>query len=164
MIAPLAVSVVIPACNAAATLSETLDSLIAQRFADWEAIVVDDGSDDDTAAVAAAYAERDARIRLIRQSRSGVCAARNAGIATCLHDWLLFLDADDWVTPDHLLRMTDRLHTSPEIDAVHCGWVRVAPNGARVGEKLGPDDVDLFRCSPATVHSRSMRASFARRP
>ncbi|WP_373506779.1 glycosyltransferase [Thiocapsa sp.] len=165
MIAPLAVSVVIPACNAAATLSETLDSLIAQRFPDWEAIVVDDGSEDDTAAVAAAYAERDARIRLIRQSRSGVCAARNAGIANCLHDWLLFLDADDWVTPDHLLRMTDRLHTSPEIDAVHCGWVRVAPNGTRVGEKLGPDDVDLFpvlaRYCPFAIHACVVRKTAA---
>ncbi len=74
-----AVSVVVPAFNRAETIAVTLDSLVAQSFTDWEAIVVDDGSTDSTAAVVERYAVSDARIRLLRQANAGVGAARNVG-------------------------------------------------------------------------------------
>src|SRR4051812_32020991 len=102
---PPAISVVIPAHNAGDTLGDTLASLYAQTFAAWEALVVDDGSSDDTAEVAAAWAARDLRIRVLGRSQGGVSAARNDGIAEARHDWLLFLDADDRLDPDHLSRM-----------------------------------------------------------
>ena len=71
---------VVPAYNAADTLGETLGCLQAQTFPSWEAIVVDDGSTDETGAVAAHWAEQDGRIHLLHQPHSGVSAARNAGI------------------------------------------------------------------------------------
>jgi len=123
------VSIIIPAHNAAETIAETLESLLVQAFSGWEAIVVDDGSSDGTAAIAASFAERDARIRVISQPQGGVSAARNAGIALARYDWLLFLDADDWLLPQHLERLTDTLISNPDLDAVHCGWTRVAPDG-----------------------------------
>ena len=94
-----AVSVVIAAHNAAATLGETLGSLRIQTQGDWEAVVVDDGSTDDTAAIAERYAARDSRIRVVRQARQGPGPARNTGIALSRHLWLLFLDAEDIVKP-----------------------------------------------------------------
>jgi cellulose synthase/poly-beta-1,6-N-acetylglucosamine synthase-like glycosyltransferase len=92
-------SVIIPAHKAVETITDTLDSLLAQTSPAWEAIVVDDGSSDDTAAVAARFAERDARLRLVQQSPHGVRAARNIGISFARYDWGLFLDADDWLAP-----------------------------------------------------------------
>lgn len=85
-------SVIIPTYNRAAVLREALDSVFAQTFADYEVIVVDDGSTDDTASVLAEYGQR---VRLFRQANQGPGAARNTGIANALGDFLAFLDSDD---------------------------------------------------------------------
>ena len=138
------ISVIIPAWNAAETIAETLESLLAQTYSSWEAIVVDDGSSDETAAIAASFAERDARIRVISQPQGGVSAARNAGIALARYDWLLFLDADDWILPQHLERMTDALMSNPDLDAVHCGWTRVASDGKLDAEQRCHQSGELF--------------------
>src|SRR5579862_3871449 len=78
---PMAISVVIPAYNASAFLKETLDSVLAQSFPAWELIVVDDGSTDDTAKIVEYYAQRDKRVKLIRQQNVGTAKARNTGAA-----------------------------------------------------------------------------------
>jgi peptidoglycan/xylan/chitin deacetylase (PgdA/CDA1 family) len=157
------VSVVIPAYNAAGTIAETLASLRAQSFQHWEAIVVDDGSSDQTAAIASSVPERDGRIRLVSQSHAGVSAARNQGVSLARYDWVLCLDADDWLLPLHLERMTRALSADPHLDAVHCGWARVAPDGTHVGEKYGPQWDDLFpivaRYSPFAMHACLVRRS-----
>src|SRR6476469_1863340 len=136
------VSVVIPAYNAAETIADTLSSLCAQLFVNWEAIVVDDGSIDATAAVVESFVERDSRFRLIRQPQSGVSAARNAGVGHARHDWLLFLDADDWILPAHLERLTGVLAADPSLDGVHCGWARVASAGSLFNESYWPEAGD----------------------
>ncbi len=140
----LSVSVIIPAYNAADTLAETIAALLAQTYPHWEAIVVDDGSTDETAAIVTRLAQQDARIRLITQANAGVCTARNVGIAAAQFDWLLFNDADDWIAPDHLAKMTAALAADPTCDAVHCGWSRVAANGTIGPAKYGPASPDLF--------------------
>lgn len=94
-------SVVIPAFNSAATLARAIESVRAQAWPAHEILVVDDGSTDATAEVAAGFDG----VCLIRQKNSGVSGARNAGAAAATGDWLAFLDADDWYAPDRL-----RLH------------------------------------------------------
>lgn len=91
------VSVLIAAYNAEATLAETLDSLLAQSFAGWEAIVVDDGSSDGTLALARAYASRDPRIRIEHQENAGTASARNRAAALARANYLVPLDADDYL-------------------------------------------------------------------
>jgi len=93
-------SVIIPAFNAAATLSRAIESVQAQSWPAHEIIVVDDGSTDATADIAAGFG-----VRLLRQQNRGVSMARNAGAAAAVGDWLAFLDADDWYAPDRI-----RLH------------------------------------------------------
>jgi glycosyltransferase involved in cell wall biosynthesis len=138
------VSVVVPAYNAAATVAGTLASLLAQSHREWEAIVVDDGSSDETAKRAAEAAQHDPRVRVIRQQNGGKSAARNSGVAHSQFDWLLFLDAGDWIAPDHLEKMTAQLEADSSLDAVHCRHARVAADGTEVVERYQPPVGDLF--------------------
>ncbi|GAB3854054.1 hypothetical protein GCM10028801_07530 [Nocardioides maradonensis] len=94
------VSVVVPAYDTAAYLPACLDSLLAQTHRELEVVVVDDGSPDDSAAIAAAYAERDPRVRLVRQENGGLGAARNAGLRHTTGDVIAFADSDDVLPPD----------------------------------------------------------------
>ena len=96
------VSVIMPAYNVAETVGASIASIQAQSCQDWELIVVDDGSADDTAAHVMAVAEQDERIRLIRQENGGVSAARNAGLAAARGTYISFLDADDLWRDDAL--------------------------------------------------------------
>lgn len=91
----VSVSVVIPAYNAGRTLHETLMSARAQTHASLEIIIVDDGSTDETAKVAARHAADDPRVSLIHQRNAGVAAARNAGVAAARGEFVALLDADD---------------------------------------------------------------------
>src|SRR5687767_10687648 len=121
------ISVIIPAYNAAITIVQTLESLLAQTSPHWEAIVIDDGSVDETIAIVTGYAEKDKRIRIFSQPNQRVSAARNRGIDHANFEWLLFLDSDDWLSPYYVERATSLIANDPNLDAVHCGWVRVAP-------------------------------------
>jgi glycosyltransferase involved in cell wall biosynthesis len=138
------VSVIIPAYNAADTIAETLRSLSSQTSTSWEAIVVDDGSTDTTAAVARTCANADRRITVFSQPNAGESGARNTGIRRAQFDWLLFLDADDWIASDHLEKMTGALLSDLSLDAVHCGYARVAADGSVVVEAYRPPTGDLF--------------------
>lgn len=94
-----AVSVIVPMHQSEETVGETLHSLARQSFDDWEAIVVDDGSTDGGAGVIERIAQRERRVRMIRQENRGLAGARNTGIAAARGEFLLFLDADDWLPP-----------------------------------------------------------------
>jgi glycosyltransferase involved in cell wall biosynthesis len=94
-------SVVIPAYNCARYLGSALDSTLAQSFREFETIVVDDGSTDNTRTIAARY---ESRVRLLAQSHAGVAAARNLGIQESRTEIVAFLDADDVWHRDHRLR------------------------------------------------------------
>ena len=92
------VSIVIPSWNRSALLQRALASVRAQTWSHWEALVVDDGSEDDTREVVAALAAEDPRIRLIARPHEGVCAARNAGLAEARGGFIAFLDSDnEWL-------------------------------------------------------------------
>ena len=159
----LSVSVIIPAYNAAATIAQTITSLLSQSFKGWEAIIVDDGCMDETVNIVKQYTATDARLRLVSQPNKGLAAARNTGIQHARFDWLLFLDADDWVSEKFLESMTAALAANTEMDAVHCGWSTVAPDGYIMDKKYAVADVDMFpsfvRTCAFVVHSCIIRKS-----
>lgn len=107
-------SVVIPAFNAAATLARAIESVRAQTWPAHEILVVDDGSTDATAEVAAGFDG----VRLMRQPNRGVSVARNAGAAAAAGDWLAFLDADDWYAPDRLRLHAEWIVEDPTLDCL----------------------------------------------
>ncbi len=138
------VSIIIPAYNAEKTLAETMESLLAQTYSTWEAIVVDDGSTDGTPTIAKDFAKRDKRIRTITQPNAGESVARNAGLSKTSHEWILFLDADDLILPAHLERMIAALSADATLDAMICGSARVASDGTLLIEPYLPPAGDLF--------------------
>jgi glycosyltransferase involved in cell wall biosynthesis len=112
--APPLVSVVVPAFQAADTLLETLESVSQQHFRSIEILIVDDGSTDQTAAVASAFCARDARARLIRRPNGGVAAARNCGLTEARGRYVAPIDADDLWHPDHLAKLVARARSPGE--------------------------------------------------
>ncbi|MDB5478320.1 MAG: glycosyl transferase [Alphaproteobacteria bacterium] len=97
------VSIVTPAFNAAKTLAQTIDSVRAQTFQDWEIIIVDDASDDSTTALAAHYALEDKRVRIIRRAENGgIAKARNQGLSAATGRYIAFLDSNDLWLPEKL--------------------------------------------------------------
>jgi glycosyltransferase involved in cell wall biosynthesis len=123
------VSIIIPAYNAAPWLAETLESALGQTWATKEVIVVDDGSTDDTAAIARTFEPRG--VRLVSQSNAGLSAARNAGLRVARGDYVQFLDADDLVSPDKIERQVLLLQGGPA-GAVAIGrWARFRRDVAR---------------------------------
>src|SRR3954447_12026360 len=97
---PPRISVIVPVYNVEAYLAECLESLAGQTFRDLEVVMVDDGSTDGSAAIAERFAERDPRLRLIRQPNGGLSRARNTGIDAAGGELLAFVDSDD-LLPRH---------------------------------------------------------------
>ena len=98
------VSIVTPCYNGARHVAETIESVLSQTYSDWEMIVVDDGSSDDSARIIGEYAGRDPRIRLIRQDNAGTACARNVALCVAEGRYIALLDADDIWEPVFLER------------------------------------------------------------
>lgn len=127
-----AISVVIPAWNAAHHLPAALDSLLCQTCRDWEALVVDDGSDDATAEVLSDYASRDRRIRPLHVSHGGIVRALNHGLDHVRGRYVARLDADDTCHPDRLRLQCAALDTDPATGLV-ASCVHFGGDAARCG-------------------------------
>jgi glycosyltransferase involved in cell wall biosynthesis len=112
------VSVIIPTYQSAETLPRALDSVLRQEFQDFEIIVVDDGSTDDTRAVVEGVMAADSRVRYLYQENQGPAAARNKGVANASAELIAFLDADDEWYPHKLRGQVEILHRNPQIDLV----------------------------------------------
>ena len=110
---PIRFSVIVPNFNNGATLARAIDSVLAQDHPAHEIIVIDDGSTDHSAAVAASFG---APVRYVYQANAGVSAARNHGAAVATGDWLAFLDADDIYLPGRLAAHADWLAREPDLD------------------------------------------------
>jgi len=125
------VSVILPVCDGASFVGDTLASALGQTYRHLEVVVVDDGSRDGTRAVVEAWVERDPRVRLVSQANGGVAAARNRAIAAANGDLIAPLDADDLWEPTKIARQVHRLiEAGDDTGLVYCWWVWVDVNGA----------------------------------
>ena len=123
-----AVSVVLTVYNRERFAAEAIDSILAQTLADFELIIVDDGSTDNSPRVIADYAERDSRVIVVTQNNAGVAAARNAGAKKARAELIAFMDDDDISHPQRLQKQIDLMHSRPDIAACVC---RLEPVGDR---------------------------------
>ena len=134
------VSIILPAYNAEAYVEEAICSVLAQSYAAWELIVIDDGSTDNTAKLVGNFV--DPRIKFIRQKNQGVSAARNAGLDCAVGQYVTFMDSDDVLPPDALFLRAACLDMHPQVDIVN-GAVRITSQGCYVRQyvpsmKIGP--------------------------
>ncbi|TDV24052.1 glycosyltransferase involved in cell wall biosynthesis [Paraburkholderia caballeronis] len=114
------VSIVVPCFNQERFIGETLQSVAAQGYRDWECIVVDDGSTDGSADIIASFVQSDPRFRYIHKPNSGVAASRNLGFAHATGSYFLPLDGDDRLHPDFLASVMDCFGRHPAATLVHC--------------------------------------------
>lgn len=112
------VSVVMPAYNVSSYIGDAIESVRRQTYTDWELLIVDDGSTDDTLATAIRYARRDPRIIVLHQPNRGISAARNHALAQATGTIIAILDSDDVWLPEFLERQMRILQDHPEIDIV----------------------------------------------
>lgn len=127
-VAPL-VSIITPVYRSEDILAKAIGSVLAQDLRDWEAVLVDDGSPDQSWRVIQSYAWIDPRIRPIQQKHAGACVARNTGIAAARGKYLLFLDADDWMEPGALSALVQACEKDGWA-AAHAGLRYVTPEGS----------------------------------
>ena len=113
------VSIVIPSYNAEKHIIETINSVLSQSYKDWELILIDDGSTDNTAAIIKRFSENDNRIKSYHQDNSGVSIARNYGLQKSSGEFIAFLDADDVWLPFFLEKKVNYLLNHPTIGAVN---------------------------------------------
>ena len=139
-------SVVIPLYNKSSYVTKAIDSVLSQTFADYELVIMDDGSKDDSFDVALKAIEGRTNCHLHRQDNAGVSMARNNAVALSQGDYLCFLDADDWWDPNFLTEMSGLIDTCPEAGIYGTGYTivdetrnrtRVAPVGVEPGFESG---------------------------
>ncbi len=164
--APLPISVVIPAYNASAYLAEALESVRGQTAQPTEVIVVDDGSTDATAAIA-----RAGGATVLSQPNMGISAARNAGIRAATQPWVAFLDADDLWEADKLRAQWLAAEGCPDVGAVFTNFIEFDTNGqigmpffSRIphyhelmGTRIGPD---VLRCDHRSLQEQFFQGNF----
>lgn len=96
------ISVIVPIYKAEKYLRKCIDSILAQTFTDFELLLIDDGSPDNSGRICDEYAEKDSRIRVFHKENGGVSSARNVGLDNARGEWIAFVDADDWVSENYL--------------------------------------------------------------
>lgn len=151
------VSVIVPCYNQSQFLGEALQSILDQTYQNWECIIVDDGSPDDTENVAQIYCIQDSRIKYIYQKNGGLSGARNFGIQNASGDFILTLDADDKYDPTFIEKGVSILSKNQEIGVVSSWILRfkgskeicvIKPNGKTIGDFLfqnAANGTSLFR-------------------
>lgn len=117
------ISVVVPCFNYAHFLPETLDSVLKQVYQNWECIIIDDGSTDNTKEVAEKYTAKDSRFRYVFQENKGLPSARNAGIREAKGDFIQFLDADDLITADKFSVQISAYSRDDDVDIVYSEYI-----------------------------------------
>lgn len=133
------VSIVMPCYNAAAHLQTSIGSVLAQTLQDWELIIVDDGSTDQSWQILQQLAARDQRIRILQQSNAGAAAARNRALREARGACTAFLDSDDTWHPEFLEAMMTALASDPCAGIAYCGWQNIGLGKGRDAPFIPPE-------------------------
>lgn len=114
------ISIIVPCYNQAQYLAETLDSVLAQTFLDWECVIVNDGSPDNTEQIAKLYCDKDSRFVYVFQQNAGLATARNSGINHSSGKYILPLDSDDKIGTTYIEKALHYFNDNPQTKLVYC--------------------------------------------
>ena len=123
-------SIIIPVYNAEKTLERCLESIRGQCFSNYEVILIDDGSSDNSFKICTQYAEKDCRYFVVHQENRGPSAARNIGVDIAKGKWICFVDSDDSISYDYLQTIFDVVQKE-EAEAIFLGYYKVSENGEK---------------------------------
>ena len=126
------ISIIVPIYKTEQYLPRCIGSILSQSFADFELLLVDDGSKDRSGAICDEYAQKDARIRVYHKENGGVSTARNMGLAEAKGEWVYFVDSDDIVLPDALETFVGQIESN--IDFVMAGFCVSDEDGTVLGQ------------------------------
>lgn len=115
------ISIIVPVYNASSYLRRCVDSILSQSYADFELLLINDGSTDCSKCICDEYATKDVRIRVFHRANGGVSSARNYGIEHATGEWITFIDSDDWVKPEYLSHLIEE--STPDYDLIVGGYV-----------------------------------------
>jgi glycosyltransferase involved in cell wall biosynthesis len=150
-------TVIIPAYNAERYLERTLASLLGQTVPDWEAIVIDDGSKDATAAIVQKHVPLwGGRLRYLYQNNAGPSAARNTGLRQAQGDIICLLDADDLWLPQRLERTLEVFETNAGVGLCHANVLRINHEGKPLDRPEGPEPRDRFGAVAQALYTRRL--------
>lgn len=144
-------SVIIPVYNVESFISECIDSVLCQNYTDYEVILIDDGSTDNSGQICDSYSAVNSRIKVIHQTNAGLSAARNTGIKNSSGDYIVFLDSDDyWKSNDVLSEINERL-TMTDCDVLSFDYIKIRNNS------LGKSYFENISCSPMETKDFSIK-------
>lgn len=121
------ISIIVPVFKVEKWIHRCIKSILNQSYTDWELLLIDDGSPDNSGAICDKYATKDTRIKVYHKNNGGVSSARNFGLDNAKGDWVVFIDGDDTITKDHLKLIAE----NPEHDLIVFGMAtdRYTPKG-----------------------------------
>ena len=143
------ISIVLPIYNGSRHVDQAIESVVAQTIDDWELIVVDDASTDETPQKIAAWADRDSRIKTVRLAENRkLPGALNEGFGRAAGRFFTWTSDDNWYAPEALARLLEALRAEPDVDVVYSDYTLVDADGAVIGlETVGPrEDLVLGNC------------------
>ena len=113
------ISIIIHIYNASVYLKRCIDSVLKQTYQNFELILVNDGSNDDSGEICQHYAEKNSNIKYISKNNGGVSSARNIGFEHSCGDFICFIDADDWLEPIYIEKLAEKIGGNNNIDMVN---------------------------------------------
>ena len=126
-------SVLVPVYNVEKYIHNCINSVLEQTYSNFELILVDDGSPDNSGRICDQYAANDSRIVVLHKTNGGLMSARRAGIEIAKGDWCIFLDSDDYINPE-TLDLLNKKATETGSDCIYYGWNNIDDNGDKIDE------------------------------
>ncbi|MDF5724774.1 MAG: glycosyltransferase family 2 protein [Rhizonema sp. PD37] len=143
------ISIICTCYNTEKYISKAIDSVIASTFKDWDCVIVDDGSTDQSTEIISEYLKKESRLQLIKQPNRGVCNARNNGFKACSpeSEYLMFLDGDDCIEPEMLEVLVEYLDQHPHVGLLHSDTWLIDSEDKVLCSKLSPLPARFFLSS-----------------
>ena len=156
-------SVVIPVYNVEKYIHQCLDSVISSSFKDWECILVDDGSKDNSGSICDEYAKTDERFKVIHKPNGGLSSARNAGMDLAKGKWITFIDSDDFISPDRLEALMSCTNSNANIDIVFGGCTnyvdgKISDIEQHYFDHISTDMVEILNRFRGLMHTKLINA------
>lgn len=159
------ISILMSAYNASDTLTKSIDSILSQSFTDFEFIIIDDGSTDETTAILEEYAQKDPRIHVVTQDNTGLTIALNRGLKLAKGRYVVRQDTDDFSYPDRLQKQFDLMETRPDILLCGGNCNNLYPGGLTTQWGWEPEEIlqkSVFIKTPFAHSTAMMRTDVAR--